>query len=229
MRLIAVLSLMIATPVLAQLNSTPGPGDRRLQTIVYSPEQVVQLPVAEGYQLMVSFAAGERIETIAVGDSSGWQVNANKRGDYFFVKSSGTARQTNLTVVTDARAYHFILNPVLNDIGSAAFAVRFVYPDLVASASAASAQVRYRYVVQGAKALRPSKIVEDGVRTVISWPKNVPFPATYRIDDDGGETLANSVIENGNVVLDGVPQKLIFRLDQQTATAVRKPLPKGAR
>jgi len=229
MRLIAALSLMIATPAMAQLNATPGPGDRRLQTIVYSPEQVVQLPVADGFQLMVSFAAGERIETIAVGDASGWQVNANKRGDYFFVKSSGMARQTNLTVVTDARAYHFILNPVQNDIGSAAFAVRFVYPDLATSATAPTAQVRYRYVQQGARALRPSKIVEDGVRTILTWPKNVPFPATYRVDDDGGETLANSVIENGNVVLDGVPQKLIFRLDQLTATAIRKPLANGAR
>ncbi len=229
MRLLAVLWLMIATPVLAQLNATPGPGDRRLQTIVYSPEQVVQLPVANGYQLMVSFASEERIETIAVGDASGWQVTANKRGDYLFIKSSGAARQTNLTVVTDARAYHFILLPLIEDVGNAAFAVRFVYPDLATSASAASAQVRYRYVLQGARALRPSKIVEDGVRTTLTWPKNVPFPATYRVDDDGGETLANSIVEGGNVVLDGVPLKLIFRLDQLTATAVRRPIPKAAR
>ncbi|MBL0001847.1 MAG: TrbG/VirB9 family P-type conjugative transfer protein [Sphingomonadales bacterium] len=46
---------------------------------------------------------------MAVGDSAGWQVSANKRGDFMFVKNLEANRPTNLTVVTDVRTYSFEL------------------------------------------------------------------------------------------------------------------------
>jgi type IV secretion system protein VirB9 len=76
------LLLLIGGPLSAQVRPVAGSGDPRLQTIDYNPDQIVQLGVASGYQLMVSFAPGERVETIAVGDSSAWQVTTNKRGDF---------------------------------------------------------------------------------------------------------------------------------------------------
>jgi type IV secretion system protein VirB9 len=95
MRFAPLLLLLLAHGAQAQIRPSPGGGDPRLQTVPYDANQVVQLPVATGYQLMVAFDAGEHIETMAVGDSAGWQVSANKRGDFMFVKSWRTAPQSD--------------------------------------------------------------------------------------------------------------------------------------
>ena len=113
--------------------------------------------------------------------------------------------------------------PVTESLDSALFAVRFTYPNAVQS-DVARERVRYRFVASGPKALRPASINEDGERTILRWPDKVPLPATYRIDDDAGETLANGVIENGAMVIDGIPHTLVFRLGKQVARATRKPL-----
>lgn len=218
---LVVLSLC-STPLMAQVSPIPGSGDPRLQTVVYDPEQVVKLAVASGYELMVSFAPGERIETIAVGDSSSWQITANKRGDYLFIKNVQAAPPTNMTVVTDARVYAFELLPGSVSDGEVPFTVRFVYPDPPPPAQAIKdASIRYKYKVSGAKQIRPSAIVQDGDKLFVSWPEKSPLPAMYRVDDDGVESLVNGEMQNGQFVIDGTPKKLIFRLDAVSATATR--------
>lgn len=210
--------LLIASVASAQGHPAPDP---RLRTLPYSPDQVVNLPVATGYQLMVGFAADEQVDTIAIGDGAGWRVDANKRGDFLFVKLTGQAQSTNMTVVTNARVYQFLLVPIATNLDEALFAVRFTYADQGGPAIARR-RVRYRFDLSGPVALRPSSIVEDGERTYLRWPDKAPLPAMYRVDDEGIETLANSTIESGAVVIDGVPARLIFRLDRAIATATRK-------
>lgn len=217
-----LLLLMIGAPLSAQVRPIPGKGDPRLQTIEYNPDQIVQLAVASGYQLMVNFAPGERIETIAVGDSGAWQVTANKRGDFLFIKALGDGRTTNMTVVTDARVYLFELLPSTPYASEQAFSLRFTYSEAEEAVKAeAVAVVRYRYRIGGAQALRPSSVVQEGENVVVEWPETVALPAIFRIEEDGNETLVNSVIENGRFVIAGLPKRLIFRLDRQVAKAVR--------
>lgn len=214
--------LVMAAPLSAQVRPIPGKGDPRLQTIDYSPDQIVQLGVASGYQLMVRFAPGERIETIAVGDSSGWQVTTNKRSDYLFIKTLGDGRATNMTVVTDARIYMFELIPSTPYGEGQAFSLRFTYPDDEMAAIAPIASVvRYRYRISGTRALRPSLVIQDGPNIVIEWPESVALPAIFRIEEDGNETLVSSDIQNGRFKVAGLPKTLLFRLDKQVAKAVR--------
>ncbi len=217
-RTLAAALALFATSAAAQM---PAASDPRLRTVPYTPDRVVPLPVAAGYQLMVGFAPDEQVDTIAIGDAAGWKVDANKRGDFLFVKLASGAQATNMTVVTNARVYHFMLVPVLDNLDNAAFAVRFIYSG-DDGAAVARRRVRYRFDLSGPVPLRPATIVEDGERTILRWPDKAALPAMYRVDDEGIETLANSSIEGANVVIDGVPAKLIFRLDRRTATAVRK-------
>lgn len=216
--------LLVCPPLAAQVRPIPGAGDPRLQTIEYDSSQVVQLAVATGYQLMVSFAAGERVETIAVGDSSSWQITTNKRGDYLFVKALGNARSTNMTVVTDARVYLFDLVPG-NPFGDEqAFSLRFTYPEEEAALAKADAVAlpAYRYRISGARAVRPGRVIQQGETLIVEWPKSAALPAIFRIEEDGKETLVNSDFQNGRFVIAGLPRKLVFRLDRQTAYAVRR-------
>ena len=217
-----ILLLTTAAPLSAQVRPIAGKGDPRLQTIDYNADQIVQLAVASGYQLLVRFAPGERIETIAVGDSSGWQVTTNKRSDYLFIKTLGDARVTNMTVVTDARIYMFELIPSTPYGEGQAFSLSFTYPeDEMASKAKVEVVASYRYRISGARALRPSVVMQDGANIIIEWPESAALPAIFRIEEDGNETLVNSEIKDGRFTIAGLPKRLLFRLDKQVAKAVR--------
>lgn len=219
---LALLLLLCGVPLAGQVRPIPGAGDPRLQTISYDPNQIVQLAVASGYQLMVSFAPGERVETIAVGDSASWQVTTNKRGDFLFIKALGEGRTTNMTVVTDARIYLFELSPGLAYTPEQAFSLRFTYPeDEIAAKPEAEVIPRYRYRIGGAPALRPSRVVQEGKTLIVEWPPSAALPAIFRIEDDGRETLVSSEVQDGRFIIAGLPKALRFRLDKQTATAKR--------
>jgi len=218
-----LLALLLPAAATAQLRPTPGPGDPRIQSVAYDTNQVVQLQVATGFQLTVEFAPDERIENVAIGDSGAWQVTPNKRGDHLFIKAVQQGVTTNLTVVTDARSYSFELLPLYGPLPDMAYTVRFTYPApavaTVADAPAAAAPGRYK--LSGSRAIRPTEIDDDGLKTYIVWPPEKPLPAIFAVDEKGHEMLVDGAMRDGQYVIDSVKPKLLFRLDREVASAVR--------
>lgn len=217
-----LLALLLPAAAQAQVRPQPGAGDPRIQAVEYSPDQVVTIEAAPGYQVTVELAPDERVENVAVGDSGAWQVTANRRGNRLFVKPVQPGVTTNMMVVTDARRYNFELAPLSG--GSMAWSVRFRYPDASAASAnpAASGEaVQGRYRVRGDDALRPSGIHDDGVHTYIDWPEDRALPAIYAVNDRGREMLVNGMMRGGRMVIDSVQQKLVFRIDNRSATALR--------
>jgi type IV secretion system protein VirB9 len=224
LRLVAVLlALLMPVAAMAQVRPAPGPGDPRIQTVLYDTNQVVQLQVATGYQLTVEFALDERIENVAVGDSGAWQVTSNKRGDHLFIKAVQPGVTTNLTVVTDARSYMFDLAPLYGPLPDMAYTVRFTYPPTAVASVADAVPVLEpgRYKLGGTRAIRPSQIDDDGEKTYIVWPADKPLPAIFAIDEKGREMLVDGYMRDGQYVIDSVKPKLLFRLDKDLASAVR--------
>jgi type IV secretion system protein VirB9 len=218
----ALLALAAPEMLSAQIRPEPGSGDPRVQTVLYDAEQVVQLQAAPGYQLGVEFAADEQIENVAVGDSAAWQVTPNRRGDHLFVKPIVAGVSTNMTVVTSARVYLFELAPLYAAAPDMAFTVRFRYPGEAASVpDTDAAPVVGNYRLSGSRALRPSRIDDDGTHTYIEWPEDRALPAVYAIDGRGQETLVNGGMRGGLFVIDGVSRRLIFRIDREIARADR--------
>jgi type IV secretion system protein VirB9 len=227
----AVLSLALllaASGASAQIQPRPAGGDPRLQVVDYGEGQVVQLRGTPGYQLMVELSPDEQIRNVAIGDSTAWQVSANKDGDKLFLKPIETDRPTNMTVVTSVRTYTFDL---LASAGSmdAPYTVQFHYPAPAPAArdsgfvdvSAASRRISH-YKLSGDRQLRPSSVSDDGQHTFISWPKGSPIPAVYAPDRSGNEMLLNGMMGTDDVyVVDGAPQQLIFRIDRSVARADR--------
>lgn len=204
----------------AQVRPAPGSGDPRIQNVLYNEDQVVQLQGTPGFQIDVEFAADEAIENVAVGDSAAWQVTPNRRGDHLFVKPLVAGVTTNMTVVTTARTYFFELAPLSS--GEMAYTVRFRYPNAQPAADEATAtNVEGRYRLSGAHALRPSRIADDGVHTYIEWPHEASLPAVYALNGQGQETLVNGGMRDGLFVIDGISQRLVFRIDQNVARADR--------
>jgi type IV secretion system protein VirB9 len=223
-----------ASAASAQLQPHPAGGDPRLQVVDYSEGQVVQLRGAPGYQLMVELSPDEQIRNVAIGDSTAWQVSANKDGDRLFLKPVEPDHPTNMTVVTSVRTYTFDL--LATAAGSdAPYTVQFRYPAAAPSprdtayvdVSAASRRIS-RYKLSGDRLLRPASVTDDGQHTYISWPRGSPIPAVYAPDRSGTETLLNGMMGTDDIyVVDGAPQRLIFRIDRNVARADRVDPRKG--
>ena len=75
--LLAAMLAAASAPLGAQVRPAPGSGDPRIQSILYSPDQVFQLSGAPGYAINVELSPDEQVENIALGDSSAWQVTAS--------------------------------------------------------------------------------------------------------------------------------------------------------
>lgn len=230
-RLIGLAGILVAasTSATAQVRPQPGPGDPRLQTLSYDPGQIVQLRGAPGYQLTVELSPDEQVQNVAVGDSGAWQVSVNKAGDHLFIRPSQGGVSTNMTVITSIRVYNFDLIPLAQPTPDMAYTVQFKYPAASAGAPgetdkrAAITRVPGRYRIEGDRSLRPSNVSDDGVRTYVTWPADLPIPATFQIGDNGEERLVNGGMRGDRFVVDGVASKLIFRIDQKVASAVRLP------
>jgi type IV secretion system protein VirB9 len=216
---LAALIALAPAALSAQVHPTAGSGDPRIQNVLYDADQVVQLQGTPGYQIDVEFAADEAIENVAVGDSAAWQVTPNRRGDHLFVKNLISGVTTNMTVVTSARTYYFELAPLSG--GEMAYNVRFRYPNAQAAAEETPANIEGRYRLSGAQALRPSRIADDGVHTYIEWPHEASLPAVYALNNQGQETLVNGGMREGLFVIDGISQRLVFRIDSEVARADR--------
>lgn len=220
--LATLLLLFAPAAALAQANPLPPPPNPRFQSVEYSADTVFTLRAAPGYQVIVELAPDERIENVAVGDSSGWQVTANRRGDRLFVKALRGDSATNMTVITDARLYSFELVSLPGPQPDMPYALRFRYPTPGPATAEAAAEAQIgRYKMRGDEPLTPSGMHDDGTHTYIEWPPSATLPAVYAVNDQGKETLVNGMMRDGRMVIDSVQAKLVFRIDDRRATAVR--------
>lgn len=194
-----------------------------MQTIDYRRDQVVQIEGSAGYQVMIALAPDERIQNVALGDSGAWQVVTSQSGNMLFVRPTQDGVSTNMTVITSARFYAFDLVPVA--YGSPPYEVRFRYPSEAVGGAPDNlddmGERIAKYRLSGTKALWPDTISDDGAKTYISWPADMPLPAAFFIDEYGRERLANGNMRGGLYVIDSVHEELLFRIDQKTARAKR--------
>jgi type IV secretion system protein VirB9 len=222
MKRLLLIALLVATPASAQTPPAVPAADPRLQTIPYDPNRVVRLNVAVNFQLTVIFSPDERVENVAIGDSEAWQATLSKRGETLFLKPLRQSAGTNMTVITDTRLYSFELLSTYGSAANSPYTVQFAYPDARADGPAAPAAQPGvgRYRLSGDRRLRPTQVSDDGVRTTIEWGADQMLPAVFSVDR-GEEILLDGYVREGRYVIDAVHQRLLFRLDGQTAGASR--------
>lgn len=126
--------LMVAGGVLAASlahAAQPITTDSRIKTLVFNPNEVFTVTTHYGYQSNIEFGAKETIETISLGDRIGWQITP--AGRRLFIRAQEENATTNMTVVTNMRAYQFDLRSSAADavFGSEelTYVVRFFYPE----------------------------------------------------------------------------------------------------
>lgn len=216
--------LLLATlsvPALAEVIPQISPGDPRIQTVDYDGNQVVRLSLQQGYTVAIEFAADERVENVAIGESAGWTVTPNKRADHLFIKPLDGAMDTNLIVLTDARRYSFLLSAG-SGVGITPYIVRFRYAGIDMAPPTVISESHAVYRIRGAKELVPSAMSDDGLATTISWPADVAIPAVYAVNPQGDETLVNGAMRDGVFVVDSIAPRFVFRAGKRKAVATRQ-------
>ncbi len=226
--IVASMALALLTaPLCAEITPRAGDGDAHIQTVAYDPQQVVGLHVAAGYAVTVVFSPDERVETVTLGDSAGWQVTVDRRADHMVIKPLGNPPPTNLTVMSDQRTYNFTLygaghGAMMGD-GVQPYLVSFTYPESLAepvlAVVAPPAPIRYK--LRGDKTIWPATVTDDGAATAIRWPADQTIPAVYQQDERDHLALVNGVMQGGVYRVEGVHRRLVFVLGRARASADR--------
>jgi type IV secretion system protein VirB9 len=125
--LLAIFVLSLQFIVLAD---EPVTMDNRIKTYLYNENEIYPLVIYYGYQTSIELAKGEEVSSISMGESYSWQVTPV--GRRIFIKPYEENMHTNMTVLTNKRAYHFDLFSKKADSvydENLVYVMRFYYPD----------------------------------------------------------------------------------------------------
>ena len=105
--------------------------EKKFRSYIYNPNGVYRYIGHYTYQGFIEFEDGESISTISMGDPTLWIFE--HIGNRLFLKPVGEDdSETNMTVITNKRVYHFELMAKeakgIND-EDLIFVIRFLYPD----------------------------------------------------------------------------------------------------
>ena len=248
--LTAALAMILLSGAIAETTPELGAADPRVRVVTYSPKNVVRLNTFFGVSTHIKFSESEQIKDVAVGDDLAWKVIP--RGNNLFIKPTAKEGDTNITVITNRRTYHFVV-VVLTEKNQKAWANReliyslsFRYPDEEDANSNARARaeaekarredVKNRltrapsrnghnmdYWVAGHQEVSPSGAYDDGRFTYLIFNNNSAMPAVYETDETGKESLVNTHVTSGNtIVIHRLAERITLRKGDFVASVWNK-------
>lgn len=245
MKRFILIALLLPGLALAELTPVKGEFDPRVRVVDYNPMNVIKLSTFYGVSTHVQFSDNEAILDIAVGDDQAW--NVKPRGSHLFIKPQALKADTNITVITDKRAYQFALvvqpRPLKDSTAWAdpnlIFSLKFRYPEEEAAKLAASAkkealktrlgEVKNKlsgknkegrnndYWVAGSEEISPTEANDDGRFIYLTFSNNRDMPAVYSVDEEGNEALINTNVIEGNTI---TIHRMVKRLMLRKGSAV---------
>ena len=230
--LLFMLCLVPSQQTLAAKEATEGRVDPRIKTVVYNERDVVVLHGHYGYSTHVIFAADEEIVHLSPGDSLAWQIVPKQ--NHLFLKPMENDADTNLSVLTNKRAYNFELrahNASSSSDQSLSFAIQFHYPEEeLQRAMAASLEsnrrrdtevmpgrtfaadtMNFDYTMRGADALAPTRVFDDGEFTYFQFPNEIDTPAIFLVDREKKEAIVNFHVRGKYIVVERIGSQFILR------------------
>lgn len=217
-------------PAQAQSLPTPDQDNPRLQTIRWSEGDEVLLTIMSGAGVTVMLESGERIESISVGEGTPIDVRVSSDENSFIILPDGEIRRGTMEVETNRRSYPFVLRTRSSLLS--ALLVQFEYEDQAQAISSAPASPQegplWSYRFRGDREVRPASIRDDTVRTFIEYAPGQALSAVFAIGPTGEEEVVNGYMRGDVFVIDRVYQELVFKIDDERATARRHDEPDGA-
>jgi len=213
------IGIAVMPPITASAQVAPN-----IRYVDYNPDAIIRLTGHTGYQMMLEFEPGEQIETVGIGDSSGWQVTPNGAGTVMFLKPVGLPPATNLSIITNLRRYNLELvakTGLRVPQSQITYAVRFRYPPKVIAADAMATPPflistppelwNRAYSYDGAKANVPEQVFDDGKATYFRFAAGSAAPAIFSITPDTGESIVNFAVRGPYTVVEQIAPQFVLR------------------
>lgn len=221
----------------AETMGTGSYKDQRIQTAVYSPDEVYRIQAAIGRTALIELRADESVldqaGLIISGDPKAWDLGVNKSGNRVsLVPSTIADPDTNLIVSTTKRSYVLELK-LTKPPQVPTYLLRWTYPEppkkpapvRSANYDPCSGAINRNYQKQGDMELSPYEVWDNGTFTCFRFVSGGPQPVLYQVLPDGTETLANTRQVDNILVVHGVSKMFRFRLnDLVLAYRTRQPL-----
>ena len=232
MRILKLVTLFFLVFVPLTANSAQQPRflgtEKKFRSYVYNPNDVYLYIGHYTYQGFIEFEGGETISTISMGNPSLWIFE--HLGNRLFLKPVGEDNsETNMTVITNKRIYHFELIAKeakgIND-KDLIFVAKFVYPDekdknIVEFAKSDKSDepdlhdlsiYNFGYQYTGEPAIAPLKVFDNGEFTYFQFPKkNAEIPAIFTVDGAGFESLVNFRSAGEYIIVERVAPQFTLR------------------
>lgn len=221
----------LLSSVYAETLPNPGLLDARIRDVGYSADQVYRLTGYVGYQTDLQFEAGESFVGLAAGDIEG--ISFVAQGNHLFLKPKAARVGTNLTVLTNRRTYQLDYSASAqrpDATQEVIYALRFIYPseapkdseDLSVKPLATHRPRNIDYWYCGNPALKPVAASDDGVHTRLRFAADAEQPAIFVLNEDGSESLLNFSMDQGDLILHRLAQRLILRRGKLAGCIVNK-------
>lgn len=232
-RCAALVVALFAPCVFAGTAAERGAIDSRIRVASYAADEVYRLRGFVGYQIDLEFETGESFVGLGAGDLDSLTFAA--QANHLFLKPRAAGVDTNLTVLTSRRAYHFDYSASAHrpDAGveDIVYVLRFTYPPPPAppresaalarsldSAGAAARNLDYWYC--GSPEIKPVAATDDGVQTRLRFGSRQELPAIFLRNDDGSESLVNFTVDGADLIVHRVSRRLIVRRGALTGCIV---------
>ncbi len=202
--------------------------EKKFRSYIYNPNDVYRYIGHYTYQGFIEFEEGETVSTISMGDPSLWLIE--NLGNRLFLKPVGEDNsETNMTVISSKRVYHFELMAKeakgITD-KDLIFVAKFVYPDekdkniveFPKSSPSDEPDMRdlslynFDYQYTGEPTIAPVKVFDNGEFTYFQFTKkNAEIPAIFSVDAGGFESLVNFRSAGSYIIVERVSPQYTLR------------------
>ncbi|KAB2741453.1 P-type conjugative transfer protein VirB9 [Brucella anthropi] len=229
-----------ASSVLALEIPTTASQDSRVRFVSYQPYNITRIIGSLRSSVQVEFARDEEIAHVALGNSVAWEVAPAGNILFLKPRENQPVTNISVVTTRrdgSTRSYQMELKVREGSVEvgeNTYFYVKFRYPHdeaelrrQQAAAQARTAQARdadnvlslheaygprnWRYSAQGAQALEPQSVYDNGKITTFSFAGNQEMPAIYMENSDGSESLVPKTVDGNLVMVHTLSRKFILR------------------
>ncbi|HHG8541722.1 P-type conjugative transfer protein VirB9 [Legionella pneumophila] len=228
--------LLLSAGACAQNNPTSFSTDARIKKVVYRENDVVPIHGIPFTTTQIQFAKQERVLDIEGGDTTAWMVTYHPElSNMIFVKPTQFDSKTNMTVITNQRAYYFSLNctkTLEQEPGKKTYALKFEYPQPQAihtkhttpNKPARPKVLNTAYRFSGSPQLVPRHVFDDGKFTYFELSAQGNVPAIFAVDDkQGKESTVNTRREGKYIVVQRLAPQFTLRQGGLSASVFNSP------
>ena len=217
------LCLAIGLGLASQINAEVAPAsmgaDARVRSVLYSPVDVIRLDARLRVNTAIELGAGERIDSVLLGDSEAFEVEVLSNRTTVSIKPVIAGAETNMTIYSGRCTITLAISE--GQARSATYRLVIRYPE-TSPARATPVQASSRdigYVWSGEETLKPVRIWNDGQATYFAFAPGLR-PSVFGVDATGREVTLNTGTNGSVVRVPGIRPEYSIRIGTQVLCIV---------